>query len=55
MESFAKGTIALGNLLLLQLQMEPFSLVGGGDCCCKTIWSEDKMSYVSTGEEHKKC
>jgi phosphoglycerate kinase len=51
MESFAKGTIALGNYIAASTENGAFSLVGGGDsvAAVKQFGLEDKMSYVSTG------
>tara|TARA_R110000868_G_scaffold676_8_gene4860 strand:- start:1404 stop:2591 length:1188 start_codon:yes stop_codon:yes gene_type:complete len=51
MESFAKGTIALGNFIAASTAQGAFSLVGGGDsvAAVKQFGLEDKMSYVSTG------
>ena len=51
MESFAKGTIALGNFIAASTEQGAFSLVGGGDsvAAVKQFGLEDKMSYVSTG------
>ena len=51
MESFAKGTIALGNYIAEATEKGAFSLVGGGDsvAAVKQFGFEDKMSYVSTG------
>ncbi|PWA11587.1 phosphoglycerate kinase [Flavobacterium laiguense] len=51
MESFANGTIALGNYIAASTQNGAFSLVGGGDsvAAVKQFGLEDKMSYVSTG------
>jgi len=51
MESFAKGTIALGNYIAEATENGAFSLVGGGDsvAAVKQFGLEDKMSYVSTG------
>jgi phosphoglycerate kinase len=51
MESFAKGTIALGNFIAASTEKGAFSLVGGGDsvAAVKQFGLEDKMSYVSTG------
>jgi len=51
MESFAKGTIALGNFIAASTEKGAFSLVGGGDsvAAVKQFGFEDKMSYVSTG------
>jgi len=51
MESFAKGTIALGNAIAESTKNGAFSLVGGGDsvAAVKQFGFEDKVSYVSTG------
>ncbi len=51
MESFAKGTITLGNYIAEATENGAFSLVGGGDsvAAVKQFGLEDKMSYVSTG------
>lgn len=51
MESFANGTIALGNYIAAATQNGAFSLVGGGDsvAAVKQFGLEDKVSYVSTG------
>lgn len=51
MESFAKGTIALGNNIDEATQSGAFSLVGGGDsvAAVKQFGFSDKVSYVSTG------
>ncbi len=51
MESFAKGTIALGNYIDASTQEGAFSLVGGGDsvAAVKQFGFQDKVSYVSTG------
>jgi phosphoglycerate kinase len=51
MESFAKGTITLGNFIAEATQNGAFSLVGGGDSvsAVKQFGLESKMSYVSTG------
>lgn len=51
MESFANGTIQLGNFIAEATQNGAFSLVGGGDsvAAVKQFGFEDKMSYVSTG------
>ena len=51
MESFAKGTIALGEFIAESTEKGAFSLVGGGDsvAAVKQFGLEDKMSYVSTG------
>ena len=51
MESFAKGTIALGNYIAEATQKGAFSLVGGGDsvAAVKQFGFQNKVSYVSTG------
>lgn len=51
METFAKGTIALGNYIAAATANGAFSLVGGGDsvAAVKQFGFEEKMSYVSTG------
>lgn len=51
MESFAKGTIALGNSIANSTKNGAFSLVGGGDsvAAVKQFGFENKVSYVSTG------
>lgn len=51
METFAKGTIALGNYIAESTAKGAFSLVGGGDsvAAVKQFGLEPKMSYVSTG------
>ncbi len=51
MESFAKGTIALGDFIVESTANGAFSLVGGGDsvAAVKQFGFEDKVSYVSTG------
>ena len=51
MESFAQGTIAVGNFVDQATQNGAFSLVGGGDsvAAVKQFGFEDKVSYVSTG------
>ena len=51
MESFANGTIALGNFIAESTANGAFSLVGGGDsvAAVKQFGFEDKVSYVSTG------
>ncbi|QOG03184.1 phosphoglycerate kinase [Flavobacterium sp. MDT1-60] len=51
METFSKGTIALGDYIAESTQNGAFSLVGGGDsvAAVKQFGFEDKMSYVSTG------
>ena len=51
MESFAKGTIALGEYIAEATANGAFSLVGGGDsvAAVKQFGFEEKVSYVSTG------
>ena len=51
MESFAKGTIALGHSIDKATKNGTFSLVGGGDsvAAVKQFGFADKVSYVSTG------
>ena len=51
MESFAKGTIAIGTFVEEATQNGAFSLVGGGDsvAAVKQFGFADKVSYVSTG------
>ena len=51
MESFAKGTISLGNFIHEATENGAFSLVGGGDsvAAVKQFGFQDKVSYVSTG------
>lgn len=51
METFAKGTITLGNYIAESTANGAFSLVGGGDsvAAVKQFGLEPKMSYVSTG------
>jgi phosphoglycerate kinase len=51
MESFANGTIELGNYIAEATARGAFSLVGGGDSvsAVKQFGLEPKMSYVSTG------
>lgn len=51
MESFANGTIALGEYIAEATANGAFSLVGGGDsvAAVKQFGFEDKVSYVSTG------
>ena len=51
METFSKGTIALGNSIHKATQNGAFSLVGGGDsvAAVKQFGFADKVSYVSTG------
>ncbi|MEM8926561.1 MAG: phosphoglycerate kinase [Bacteroidota bacterium] len=51
MESFANGTISVGNFVDEATQKGAFSLVGGGDsvAAVKQFGFQDKVSYVSTG------
>ncbi|MFD1292861.1 phosphoglycerate kinase [Lutibacter holmesii] len=51
METFAGGTIALGNSIANATKNGTFSLVGGGDsvAAVKQFGFADKVSYVSTG------
>ena len=51
METFSKGTIALGESIANATKNGAFSLVGGGDsvAAVKQFGLEPKMSYVSTG------
>ena len=51
MESFAKGTVSLGDYIAESTQNGAFSLVGGGDsvAAVKQFGFEPKMSFVSTG------
>ncbi|MDO5978868.1 phosphoglycerate kinase [Flavivirga spongiicola] len=51
MESFAGGTIELGNSIAEATKNGAFSLVGGGDsvAAVKQFGFENKVSYVSTG------
>ncbi len=51
MESFAKGTIALGNSIDNATRNGAFSLVGGGDsvAAVKQFGFAEKVTYVSTG------
>ena len=51
METFSKGTIALGNSITKATENGAFSLVGGGDsvAAVKQFGFENKVSYVSTG------
>jgi phosphoglycerate kinase len=51
MESFAKGTIALGHSIDNATKNGAFSLVGGGDsvAAVKQFGFANKVSYVSTG------
>lgn len=51
METFAKGTIAVGDYIAEATEKGAFSLVGGGDsvAAVKQFGFQDKVSYVSTG------
>ena len=51
METFAQGTIALGNSIANATKNDAFSLVGGGDsvAAVKQFGFASKVSYVSTG------
>lgn len=51
MDTFSKGTIAIGNSIDKATKNGAFSLVGGGDsvAAVKQFGFEDKVSYVSTG------
>ncbi|SHF71580.1 phosphoglycerate kinase [Salegentibacter echinorum] len=51
MDTFSKGTIALGNSIAEATKNGAFSLVGGGDsvAAVKKFGFENKVSYVSTG------
>jgi phosphoglycerate kinase len=51
MDSFSKGTIALGESIDKATKNGAFSLVGGGDsvAAVKQFGFENKVSYVSTG------
>lgn len=51
MESFSKGTIAIGNSVVESTKNGAFSLVGGGDsvAAVKQFGFDEKVSYVSTG------
>lgn len=51
MQTFANGTITLGNFIAEATEKGAFSLVGGGDsvAAVKQFGLEPKMSYVSTG------
>ncbi len=51
LDSFAKGTIALGDAIAEATNNGAFSLVGGGDsvAAVKQFGFQDKVSYVSTG------
>ncbi|MCM5662320.1 phosphoglycerate kinase [Galbibacter mesophilus] len=51
METFSKGTIAIGRFIEEATKKGAFSLVGGGDsvAAVKQFGFENKVSYVSTG------
>ncbi len=51
LDTFSKGTIALGNAIVAATENGAFSLVGGGDsvAAAKQFGLSDKVSYVSTG------
>jgi phosphoglycerate kinase len=51
LESFSKGTIAIGQSIVESTKNGAFSLVGGGDsvAAVKKFHFQDKVSYVSTG------
>jgi len=51
LDTFSKGTIALGNAIVASTENGAFSLVGGGDsvAAAKQFGLSDKVSYVSTG------
>lgn len=51
LESFSKGTIAIGDSVVKSTQRGAFSLVGGGDsvAAVKKFNFQKKVSYVSTG------
>lgn len=51
MDTFAKGTIAMGEAIAKATKNGAFSLVGGGDsvAAVKKFGFEEKVSYVSTG------
>ena len=51
LDTFSKGTIALGNAIVSATENGAFSLVGGGDsvAAAKQFGLSDKVSYVSTG------
>lgn len=51
LETFSKGTIALGNSIVNATENGAFSLVGGGDsvAAAKQFNLSEKVSYVSTG------
>jgi len=51
LDTFSKGTIALGSAIVAATENGAFSLVGGGDsvAAAKQFGLSDKVSYVSTG------
>jgi phosphoglycerate kinase len=51
LETFSKGTIALGNAIVAATKNGAFSLVGGGDsvAAAKQFGLSTQVSYVSTG------
>jgi phosphoglycerate kinase len=51
MDTFAKGTIDVGNAVVRATKKGAFSLVGGGDsvAAVKKFGLENEVSYVSTG------
>ena len=51
MESFANGTIKLGEMLVEATQKGTFTLVGGGDsvAAAKQFGIDTQLSYISTG------
>ena len=51
LDSFAKGTISVGDFIAEATSKGAFSLVGGGDsvAAVKQFGFEEKVSYVSTG------
>ena len=51
LDTFSKGTIALGNAIVSSTENGAFSLVGGGDsvAAAKQFGFTEKVSYVSTG------
>ena len=51
LDTFSKGTIALGNAIVSATENGAFSLVGGGDsvAAAKQFGFTEKVSYVSTG------
>ncbi|MGB1269694.1 MAG: phosphoglycerate kinase [Flavobacteriaceae bacterium] len=51
LDTFSKGTVALGHAIVSATKNGAFSLVGGGDsvAAAKQFGLSDKVSYVSTG------